>query len=490
MASKRRFSYQWRQFLPVLGLTWTAVILFFVYFYNRELEAQTTIYRNHLEFICERILVACQNDEDVMRFANFTGRYFETSQFSEMKVYVYDSQSGKLLYNIGTSTLQDYSDAAPLPEFRDAELTGRGEAVRKADEEMNLSIIKRSDDGKYFVHATVPFNVPFKDLFGKKSFWPLILLIVAASVISYLSTLLLTRNVTLLRDFAQKAADGNVDYDTSKFPHDELGDISREIIKIYQEKDAAVSKSEKEHKIAINAIEEKARVKKQLTNNINHELKTPIGVIRGYLETIRTNPDMDDATRNHFLNSTYENVERLCNLLTDVGAITLLEDGAKNIPVSEVDFHDLVFTIEHDLRISGGAGNMKFNYDIPLNCYVKGNTNLLIGLISNLIKNAAQYSHGTEMGIKLIMDSEKHYTFSFYDNGVGVDPEHLPHLFERFYRIDAGRSRKSGGTGLGLPIVKNTIEALGGSISVHNRTEGGLEYLFTLEKWKPNLNNC
>ncbi|MDE6049294.1 MAG: HAMP domain-containing histidine kinase [Paramuribaculum sp.] len=490
MASKRRFSYQWRQFLPVLGLTWTAVILFFVYFYNRELEAQTTIYRNHLEFICERILVACQNDEDVMRFANFTSRYFETSQFSEMKVYVYDSQSGKLLYNIGTSTLQDYSDAAPLPEFRDAELTGRGEAVRKADEEMNLSIIKRSDDGKYFVHATVPFNVPFKDLFGKKSFWPLILLIVAASVISYLSTLLLTRNVTLLRDFAQKAADGNVDYDTSKFPHDELGDISREIIKIYQEKDAAVSKSEKEHKIAINAIEEKARVKKQLTNNINHELKTPIGVIRGYLETIRTNPDMDDATRNHFLNRTYENVERLCNLLTDVGAITLLEDGAKNIPVSEVDFHDLVFTIEHDLRISGGAGNMKFNYDIPLNCYVKGNTNLLIGLISNLIKNAAQYSHGTEMGIKLIMDSEKHYTFSFYDNGVGVDPEHLPHLFERFYRIDAGRSRKSGGTGLGLPIVKNTIEALGGSISVHNRTEGGLEYLFTLEKWKPNLNNC
>ncbi|MDE5744407.1 MAG: HAMP domain-containing histidine kinase [Paramuribaculum sp.] len=486
MASKRRFSYQWRQFLPVLGLTWTAVILFFVYFYNRELEAQTNIYRNHLEFICERILVACQNDEDVMRFANFTGRYFETSQFSEMKVYVYDGQNGKLLYNIGTSTLQDYSDAAPLPEFRDAELTGRGEAVRKADEEMNLSIIKRSDDGRYFVHATVPFNVPFKDLFGKKSFLPLILLIVAASVISYLSTLFLTRNVTLLRDFAQKAADGNVDYDTSKFPHDELGDISREIIKIYQEKDAAVIKSEKEHKVAINAIEEKARVKKQLTNNINHELKTPIGVIRGYLETIRTNPDMDDATKNHFLNRAYENVERLCNLLSDVGAITLLEDGAKNIPVSEVDFHDLVFTIEHDLRISGGAGNMKFNYDIPLNCYVKGNTNLLTGLISNLIKNAAQYSHGTEMGIKLIMDSEKYYTFGFYDNGVGVNPDHLPHLFERFYRIDAGRSRKSGGTGLGLPIVKNTIEALGGSISVHNRTEGGLEFLFTLEKWKSN----
>ena len=329
----------------------------------------------------------------------------------------------------------------------------------------------------------MPFNVPFKDLFGKKSFWPLIILLIVASALSYISTKLLTRNVTLLRDFAQKAADGKVDYDVSKFPHDELGDISREIIKIYQEKDAAVSKSEKEHKVAINAIEEKARVKKQLTNNINHELKTPVGVIRGYLETIRSNPDMDNDTKNHFLNRAYENVERLCNLLTDVGAITLLEDGAKNIPVSEVDFHDLVFTIEHDLRVTGIAGNMKFNYDIPLNCYVKGNSNLLTGLISNLIKNAAQYSHGTEMGIKLVVESEKHYTFSFYDNGVGVEPDHLPHLFERFYRVDAGRSRKSGGTGLGLPIVKNTIEALGGSISVHNRTEGGLEFLFTLEKW-------
>ena len=483
MASKRRFSDQWRQFLPVLGLTWTAVVLFFVYFYNRELEARTTIYRNHLEFICDRILVACQGDEDVMRFANFTSRYFESTQFSEVKVFVYDSQNNKLLYNIGTSILQDYSDAAPLPEYKEAELTGRGEAVTKADEEVNLSIIKRSEDGKYFVHATVPFNVPFKDLFGKKSFWPLIILLIVASALSYISTKLLTRNVTLLRDFAQKAADGKVDYDVSKFPHDELGDISREIIKIYQEKDAAVNKSEKEHKVAINAIEEKARVKKQLTNNINHELKTPVGVIRGYLETIRSNPDMDNDTKNHFLNRAYENVERLCNLLTDVGAITLLEDGAKNIPVSEVDFHDLVFTIEHDLRVTGIAGNMKFNYDIPLNCYVKGNSNLLTGLISNLIKNAAQYSHGTEMGIKLVVESEKHYTFSFYDNGVGVEPDHLPHLFERFYRVDAGRSRKSGGTGLGLPIVKNTIEALGGSISVHNRTEGGLEFLFTLEKW-------
>ena len=127
---------------------------------------------------------------------------------------------------------------------------------------------------------------------------------------------------------------------------------------------------------------------------------------------------------------------------------------------------------------------MKFHYNLPLECMIKGNATLLSGMISNLIKNAALHSHGTEMGLDLVVESERYYTFRFYDNGTGVDPQHLPHLFERFYRIDAGRSRKAGGTGLGLPIVKNTIEALGGSISVHNGPQGGLEFLFTLEKWR------
>lgn len=485
MASKRRFSYQWRQFFPILGLLWGTIAVVFFYFYKREVDARTENIRNQLEFVCERLIVAYERDEDMRQFMNFIGIYFDGKLLSEASVAVYDSQNGKLEYSAGLPILQDYSDAATRPEFREAEEKGKGESVTKDKDSMNYSLAKRSQDGKIYVHASAPYTVSLSDALSATPVWiAIVIMVIIVTLLCYFSTRFLTRNVTLLRDFAEKAADGDVDYDVSKFPHDELGDISRQIIKIYHEKDEAVKRSEKEHSIAIHAVEEKARIKKQLTNNINHELKTPIGVIRGYLETIRTNPGMDEATRTHFLKRTHENVERLCNLLSDVGAITLLEDGAKNIPVSDVDFHDLVFAIENDLRISGLAGNMKFNYDIPLDCVVRGNSNLLTGLVSNLIKNAAQYSHGTEMGIQMIIDSENHYTFSFYDNGTGVAPEHLPHLFERFYRIDAGRSRKSGGTGLGLPIVKNTIEALGGTISVHNRTEGGLEFLFTLEKWK------
>ena len=105
-------------------------------------------------------------------------------------------------------------------------------------------------------------------------------------------------------------------------------------------------------------------------------------------------------------------------------------------------------------------------------------------MLSNLVKNSVAYSQGTQMGIELLGRSQSYYTFAFYDNGVGVGEEHLSRLFDRFYRVDAGRSRKAGGTGLGLPIVKSAINTMGGSISVRNRRGGGLEFIFTLPRAK------
>ena len=108
----------------------------------------------------------------------------------------------------------------------------------------------------------------------------------------------------------------------------------------------------------------------------------------------------------------------------------------------------------------------------------------LNSVLSNLVKNSVAYSQGTQMGIELLGRSQSYYTFAFYDNGVGVGEEHLSRLFDRFYRVDAGRSRKAGGTGLGLPIVKSAINTMGGSISVRNRRGGGLEFIFTLPRAK------
>ena len=125
---------------------------------------------------------------------------------------------------------------------------------------------------------------------------------------------------------------------------------------------------------------------------------------------------------------------------------------------------------------------MEFNYDIPTYCRVIGNESLLTGMLNNLTKNAVFYSKGTECNLILTGQDDTFYHFAFYDNGVGVKESSLPHLFERFFREDSGRSRKKGGTGLGLPIVQNTIEALGGTIQASNREGGGLLFRFTLRK--------
>ncbi len=155
------------------------------------------------------------------------------------------------------------------------------------------------------------------------------------------------------------------------------------------------------------------------------------------------------------------------------------------IATDRVDLHEMIYQIDNDLPASGLAGSLSFDFDIPLNCEVEGNYNLIHGMICGFIKNAALHSGGTEISFNLISENERFYVFSFADNGTGVAEEHLPHLFERFYRVDTGRSRKVGGTGLGLPIVMSTIESLGGTISVRNRSQGGLEFTFSLPKWHP-----
>lgn len=473
-----------RLFIPMIGIMWLIIALLIFYQYKREVAYRTEEVKKQLDIVDNRIINAYNKGIDLRPFMNFLSEYFTDTMFDEVSVCVYD-KDGNLMYNVGTPVIQDFSEAANRAEFIQAKTSGEGsDIIRKGDSMFFYSALM-SDDGEILVHTTMPYTVSLIDAIGAHpQFWLILaLFVIVATAICYYFTHLITRNVTLLKDFAEKAANDQEIIEDEDFPHDELGDISRQIVKLYRDKDEAVRRVEREHSVALNAIEEKARIKRNLTNNINHELKTPVGIIKGYMDTIMANPDMDEKTKTRFMSRIQENIERLCSLLNDVSTMTRLEDGSGNIPVTEIDFHDLVFTLENDLVESGVTENMQFNFNLPLNCRVKGNATLLGGMVSNLVKNSVKYSKGTYMTLDLVVESENYYTFRFTDNGTGVDPEHLPHLFERFYRIDAGRSRKSGGTGLGLPIVKNTVEALGGTIFVHNGTEGGLEFVFTLEKW-------
>lgn len=491
MDSRRFLSYQWRLFFPIVGMMWLLIIVLVIYQYRREVTYRTESIHKELSLINNRIIDAYEQDISLIPFMNFLSRYYENSTLEDMSVTVFD-RHGNLIYSIGTPMVKSPVSGRRLLnhetiEDRIDESDDDDQGLRTGDKGMFYYAARKSVDGQIYVHTAMPYNLSIADaISAEPDFWIIMIaLAVLVTVVTYITTSYLSRNIRLLKQFATRAATNSTSIDIEKFPHDELGDISRQIVRLWREKDEAIRESNKEHEIALHAVEEKSRIKRQLTNNINHELKTPVGVIRGYLDSLASTPDLDEGTRNKFIARARENVERLCNLLSDVSSMTRLEEGASKIPTEEVNFHDLCYSIRNDVTTTGLIGDMKFMFDMPLDCNVKGNTGLLTSVVENFVKNAVKYSHGTELGIRMLTESPRYYTFSFYDNGAGVGEEHIPHLFERFYRIDVGRSRKAGGTGLGLPIVKNTIEALGGTISVRNRSTGGLEFLFTLEKWRP-----
>ena len=314
-------------------------------------------------------------------------------------------------------------------------------------------------------------------------FYAIIGIAVGASIIATLLALRLNRNIRNLKRVAQ-AMESGADIDSMPdFARDEIGDISRHIIDLYQRLRQASSDVEREHDRALHEEQEKLRIKRQLTNNINHELKTPVAAIQGYLETMLNNKDMSEEQRDEFMRKCYTNSQRLTQLLHDVSTITRLEDGISRIERDKVDLGAILDEICSDVAVLPDGKRMRMNITMERPVTVYGNASLVMSIFKNLTDNAIAYSGGRDIYIT-ITDSEEVYNILFADNGIGIEEEHLNHIFERFYRIDEGRSRKLGGTGLGLSIVKNAVLFHGGEVEVCNRKMGGLEYRFTLPKAK------
>ncbi|WP_455613822.1 ATP-binding protein [Bacteroides congonensis] len=240
--------------------------------------------------------------------------------------------------------------------------------------------------------------------------------------------------------------------------------------------------------ISINDVtqeEEQVNLKRQLTQNIAHELKTPVSSIQGYLETIVSNENIPREKINVFLERCYAQSNRLSRLLRDISVLTRMDEAANMIDMERVDISVLVGNIINEVALELDEKHITVVNSLKKSIQVKGNYSLIYSIFRNLMDNAIAYA-GTniQININCFREDESYYYFSFADTGVGVSPEHLNRLFERFYRVDKGRSRKLGGTGLGLAIVKNAVIIHGGSISAKNSQGGGLEFVFTLAKEK------
>lgn len=301
-------------------------------------------------------------------------------------------------------------------------------------------------------------------------------------VVGFVWSYRLSRNINRLRRFVETADKGDDFDEETQFADDELGEISEHIISLYLQLRRASLDRDREHAMALHQEQEKIRIKRQLTNNINHELKTPVSSIQGYLETVLGNPDMDTATQREFLQKSYAQSERLRSLLQDISTITRMDEASSLIEREDVCLNQILQEIDADVALLPPDRHMRFNLKVADDMHVWGNHALLTSIFRNLTDNALAYSGGRDIYVTLTSEDAERYHFSFADNGIGVEERHLPHLFERFYRVDKGRSRKAGGTGLGLSIVKNAVIFHGGEIDVRNRYEGGLEFTFSLAK--------
>lgn len=463
MAGNRiRFSFHSRVLLLVLTMSWLLVGTFMVFQYRREKAFKEQLLDCELQMHNRRILDDIARGVPVDSIIDHIG-----SPLDNLRISLIDND-GNVIFDNNDSTPFPSGDHNSRPEVIEARKSGIGHSVSRYSVSDNCSYFysaMRGDDG-IVIRSAAPYTHSLQEVLKADSsiLWIMIAFAIVLSLASYVASHKISLSIRRLNLFAEKAEKGERIYNDEAFPHDELGSIASHIVRLYIQRD-------EQHREALRQEKDKIRLKKQLTNNIHHELKTPVASILVCLELLRDHPEMLPEEKKRELNDRiFANAQRLNSLLKDVAAITRMDEGEEMIEKAPVDLAELVNDVVTEERL---RTSMNITVDMP-QLKISGNRQLLESIFRNLIDNAISYSGGSEIVIKA--DSEGNFTVS--DNGCGVPDEHLPHIFERFYRIDKGRSRGAGGTGLGLSIVRNAVGIHGSDISVTNN--GGLQFRFRL----------
>lgn len=224
-------------------------------------------------------------------------------------------------------------------------------------------------------------------------------------------------------------------------------------------------------------------IKQQMSNNITHELRTPVSSIRGYIETIMECRGLSDEKKMYFLKRAYNQVLRLTELIRDVSIINKVEEAPETMTKEIIHPAEIMDDVLEELRAKIEEAGIKTESLIPQDTEVYGNYSLVYSIFRNLVENSVRYAgQGVTIHAECYKSGDDFCYFLFYDTGKGCPEKHLPRLFERFYRAEEGRTRELGGSGLGLSIVRNAVTFHHGNITVRNRKSGGLEFLFTLQR--------
>lgn len=470
-----RKSFQRNLQLSISGIFLLFAICFCRYQYQREKEFKIDILHSWLQMYNYEMLKTL--GEDSLTNNTSFQKYIERHNVEGLRVSII-SMDGRVLID----SHEDYPDSLDnhlqRAEIKQAIQEGSGYDIKRASRFTNETYFySASRFGNLIVRAAVPYSAELtQSLKADNTYiYFAIALTLLLGIVLYWNTRRIGRHIGYLRAFAIKAEnEEELDHELERrLPDDELGDISHTIIQLYWK----LRHSE----------EDKIRIKRQLTHNAAHELKTPSASIHGYLESILDNPDMPADKRQHFIERCYAQSERMNKLLFDMSALTKLDEMENNSQARDYQMVNVLLVIQNvlddtslQLQEKGIVPSLK----VPKHLEIKGDQGLIYSIFRNLIDNAISYAIGASRllitGVETEEDGHMMYEFTVSDNGQGVEIKHLPHLFERFYRVDKGRSRKLGGTGLGLAIVKNAVSAHGGKTTAEFTPGGGLTVRFSL----------
>ena len=241
----------------------------------------------------------------------------------------------------------------------------------------------------------------------------------------------------------------------------------------------------KDKKIEIELLKSQEQYRKEFIGNVAHELKTPIFTIQGYISNLLDGAMDDKALLDKYLKNTDNSIERLIYIIKDLDLITQLESSTMNLKISSFNIVDLITDVFGQLEIKSKEKNIKLFFDKKYEeeILVEADKVRIEQVITNLLVNSINYGSengSTEVSISVL--TEKKIIVRMTDNGEGISKEHIPRLFERFYRVDVSRSRSHGGSGLGLAIVKHIVDAHNENIFVNSEPGVGSEFSFTLQK--------
>ena len=428
MAFTIKLSFHKQLFLQLIAFSWTIVVCFIGFQYLREKEYKSEFLSAQLQLYNRHLLIAIEDGESYEEYIASHEKPFDDLRITLITL------SGAVVYDntIPADSLGNHSNR---PEIVDALDDGSGYHIGRQSKSDGREYFYSATSGKrVIVRTAIPYSSTLKDLL--EADWSFLIVMIS-----------ITLSMSIIAYFTTR----------------KLGkDIER------------VNRYEAE--------QEKNRLKRQLTNNINHELKTPVASIQVCLETLLSGITLSEEKRQELIERCYTNNERLRRLLADVSLITRIEDGNALISKEEVVINDILCDIADELEIMPENERMTLHTNFHEQVTINGNLSLIGSIFRNLTENAIAYSEGKNIYISLLTNNEQECKIRFEDDGCGVEEKQLSRLFERFYRVDKGRSRKKGGTGLGLSIVKHAVLFHGGTITASNRPNGGLRFDFVLKK--------